>query len=125
RIRLTSMVREDPFFVGDFEHVEEGPANPGEQVEIEALFMNLKGTAKQVVKFIPEMPKEASQMVDGVNDPGQLCDFVAANMDISTEEKQQILETTDLKARLKMVVTFLARQLEVLRVSDKIQSQIK
>ncbi len=125
RIRLTSMVREEPFFVGDFEHVEEGPANPGEQVEIEALFMNLKGTAKQVVKFIPEMPKEASQMVDGVNDPGQLCDFVAANMDISTEEKQQILETTDLKARLKMVVTFLARQLEVLRVSDKIQSQIK
>jgi ATP-dependent Lon protease len=96
-----------------------------DQVEIQALFMNLKSTAKQVVKFIPEMPKEASQMVDGVDDPGQLCDFVAANMDIETEEKQEILDTVGLKDRLETVVTLLARQLEVLRVSDKIQSQIK
>ena len=126
RLRLKGMTSDEPFFVGDFELVPEPDAPIGaEAVEIEALFMNLKSTAKQVVKFIPEMPKEASQMVDGVNDPGQLCDFVAANMDISTEEKQTILETVELKERLKTVVTLLARQLEVLRVSDKIQSQIK
>lgn len=126
RVRLTEMVREEPYFVARFQTLEsEETGSAEEQVEIEALFLNLKSTAKQVVKFIPEMPKEASQMVDGVNDPGQLCDFVAANMDISTEEKQAILETVDLKERLKTVVTLLARQLEVLRVSDKIQSQIK
>jgi ATP-dependent Lon protease len=126
RILLRDMTGDDPFFVGQFERIEEqGPIGGEDQVEIEALFMNLKSTAKQVVKFIPEMPKEASQMVDGVDDPGQLCDFVAANMDISTEEKQKILETVNLKERLKTVVTLLARQLEVLRVSDKIQSQIK
>ena len=126
RLRLRTMQQEEPFFVGEFDMLPEPKVKPGEeQVEIEALFMNLKSTAKQVVKFIPEMPREASQMVDGVNDPGQLCDFVAANMDISTEEKQTILETVPLKERLKTVVTLLARQLEVLRVSDKIQSQIK
>jgi ATP-dependent Lon protease len=125
RIRLEELKQEDPFFVGEFEVLEEEEKSPEDDVEIEALFMNLKSTAKQVVKFIPEMPKEASQMVDGVNDPGQLCDFVAANMDISTEEKQSILETVDLQERLKTVVTLLARQLEVLRVSDKIQNQIK
>ena len=126
RIRLQEMVQEQPFFLGRFEVLEEASVEErDDQVEVEALFLNLKSTAKQVVKFIPEMPREASQMVDGVNDPGQLCDFVAANMDITTEEKQQILETVDLKERLKMVVTLLARQLEVLRVSDKIQSQIK
>ncbi len=125
RIRLNELNQEEPFFSGDFDHLDEEELAGTDQVEIEALFMNLKSTAKQVVKFIPEMPKEASQMVDGVNDPGQLCDFVAANMDISTEEKQAILETVNLKERLKTVVTLLARQLEVLRVSDKIQSQIK
>lgn len=126
RIRLDKMSQHDPFFIGNFEMIKEPEVSEGdEQVEIEALFMNLKSTAKQVVKFIPEMPKEASQMVDGVNDPGQLCDFVTANMDIPTEEKQAILETVELKDRLKKVVTLLARQLEVLRVSDKIQSQIK
>ena len=126
RIRLDEMIQEEPYFKGRFEITEPSEEAVGEaQVEIQALFMNLKSTAKQVVKFIPEMPKEASQMVEGVNDPGQLCDFVAANMDITTEEKQEILETVDLKDRLTMVVTLLARQLEVLRVSDKIQSQIK
>lgn len=125
RIRLDELKQEEPFFIGHFKVLDEDEETDAEQVEIEALFMNLKSTAKQVVKFIPEMPKEASQMVDGVNDPGQLCDFVAANMDISTEEKQSILETVDLRERLKTVVTLLARQLEVLRVSDKIQSQIK
>ena len=80
RLRLRTMQQEEPFFVGEFDMLPEPKVKPGEeQVEIEALFMNLKSTAKQVVKFIPEMPREASQMVDGVNDPGQLCDFVAAN----------------------------------------------
>ncbi|MBA2661819.1 MAG: endopeptidase La [Bradymonadaceae bacterium] len=126
RVRLKRMEQVEPYFLGSFEVLElEEELSAADQVEIEALFLNLKSTAKQVVKFIPEMPKEASQMVDGVSDPGQLCDFVAANMDIPTEEKQAILETVDLKERLKTVVTLLARQLEVLRVSDKIQSQIK
>jgi ATP-dependent Lon protease len=125
RIDLEEMLQEEPYFKGRFEIQDTPDASAEDQVEIQALFRNLKSTAKQVVKFIPEMPKEASQMVDGVDDPGQLCDFVAANMDVETEEKQDILETVDLKERLQMVVTLLARQLEVLRVSDKIQSQIK
>ncbi len=126
RIRLDSMVQEEPYFLGDFEVIDAPPEPTAEErVEIEALFRNLKSTAKQVVKFIPEMPKEASQMVEGVDDPGQLCDFVAANMDIEPEEKQEILETVELEERLTKVVTLLSRQLEVLRVSDKIQSQIK
>ncbi|RDV39278.1 endopeptidase La [Bradymonadaceae bacterium TMQ3] len=126
RIRLNEITQEEPYFIGNFDVLEpEAELSPEQQVEIEALFLNLKSTAKQVVKFIPEMPKEASQMVDGVNDPGQLCDFVVANMENTPEEKQAILETVDLKERLTKVVTLLARQLEVLRVSDKIQSQIK
>ncbi|TXD37596.1 endopeptidase La [Lujinxingia vulgaris] len=126
RIRLNEITQEEPYFIGNFDVLEpEAELSAEQQVEIEALFLNLKSTAKQVVKFIPEMPKEASQMVDGVNDPGQLCDFVVANMENTPEEKQAILETVDLKERLTKVVTLLARQLEVLRVSDKIQSQIK
>ncbi len=126
RVKLRKLTQLEPYFLGEVELLDSADnLTSEEQVEIEALFLNLKSTAKQVVKFIPEMPKEASQMVDGVSDPGQLCDFVAANMDISSDEKQTILETVDLRDRLTTVVTLLARQLEVLRVSDKIQSQIK
>jgi ATP-dependent Lon protease len=122
RLKLLRFDESSEYLRGDFQVMHESQER---DVEIDALFRNLKNTAKQVVKFIPEMPKEATQMVDGVSDPGQLCDFVAANMEVSIEEKQRILETVDLKDRLKQVLTFLARQLEVLRVSDKIQSQIK
>ena len=122
RLKLIKFDEDSEYLRGDFLVMNESSER---DVEIDALFRNLKNTAKQVVKFIPEMPKEATQMVDGVSDPGQLCDFVAANMEVSIEEKQRILETVDLKDRLKQVLTFLARQLEVLRVSDKIQSQIK
>ena len=122
RIRLNEVLSEEPFFQGRFEVLEEDQTK---SVEVEALFRNLKETAKEVVRFIPEMPKEATQMVESVDDPGQLADFVAANMDISTEEKQDILETVSLPERLERVVRFLVRQLEVLKVSDKIQSQIK
>jgi ATP-dependent Lon protease len=122
RVRMKNVIHTEPFLEAEFEHLEE---DTDRTVEVEALFRNLKETAKEVVKFIPEMPKEAGQMVDSVDDPGQLCDFVAANMDIPTDEKQQILEETVLEARLEMVVRFLLRQLEVLKVSDKIQSQIK
>jgi ATP-dependent Lon protease len=125
RIELEEMLQEEPYFQGRFQVHPAAKPLAADKVEVQALFRNLKTTAKQVVKFIPEMPKEASQMVDGVDDPGQLCDFVAANMDIPVEEKQEILQTIGLKDRLQTVVTLLARQLEVLRVSDKIQSQIK
>ncbi|MDX9723239.1 MAG: endopeptidase La [Myxococcota bacterium] len=122
RIRMLSFEGDAEVLRGEFEVLEDDAER---DVELEALFRNLKNAAKQVVKFIPEMPKDASNMVDGVTDPSQLCDFVAANMEISIEEKQDVLSTVNLKERLKKVLTFLARQLEVLKVSDKIQSQIK
>jgi len=122
RIQLEGLMHEEPFLRGRFNEIEEPEES---NVEIEALFRNLKTTAKQVVKYIPEMPNEAGQMVEGVPNPGQLADFVAANMDIPTEDKQTILESIDLEERLRMTLTFLARQLEVLKVSDKIQTQVK
>jgi ATP-dependent Lon protease len=78
RIQLKEVTQTEPFMTARFETLSE---DKGKSVEVDALFRNLKDTAKEVVKFIPEMPKEAGQMVDSVDDPGQLCDFVAANID--------------------------------------------
>jgi ATP-dependent Lon protease len=122
RIRLKSVDKDEPYLVGEFEYIE---PEFERDVEIDALFMNLKSTAKQVVKYLPDMPREADQMIDSVEDPVRLADFVASNMDLDTEEKQQLLGKLDVAERLKLVVTYLTRQLEVARVSDQIQNQIK
>ena len=83
-------------------------------VELDALVMNLKDIAKRVIKLMPELPKEAGALVDSVTEPGQLADLITSNLDIQVDEKQDVLETFDLKTRMRKVLQFLSRQLEVL-----------
>ena len=76
--------------------------------------MNLKDIAKRVIKLMPELPKEAGALVDSVTEPGQLADLITSNLDVQVDEKQDVLETFDLKERIRKVLQFLSRQLEVL-----------
>ena len=87
--------------------------------------MNLKDIAKRVIKLMPELPKEAAALVDSVTEPGQLADLITSNLDIQVDEKQDVLETFDLKARMRTVLQFLSRQLEVLKVREKINTQVQ
>ena len=87
--------------------------------------MNLKDVAKRVIKLMPELPKEASALVDSVTEPGQLADLITSNLDVQVDEKQDVLETFDLKTRLRKVLQFLSRQHEVLKVREKINSQVQ
>ena len=87
--------------------------------------MNLKDIAKRVIKLMPELPKEAGALVDSVTEPGQLADLITSNLDIQVDEKQDVLETFDLKTRMRKVLQFLSRQLEVLKVREKINTQVQ
>src|SRR5262249_57084245 len=71
------------------------------------------------------VPKEASALVESVTEPGQLADLITSNLDIHVDEKQDVLETFDLKARMRTVPQFLSRQLEVLKVREKINTQVQ
>ena len=122
RIKLVRWIHLEPYHQAEFERVEPLPV---QDVEVDALFFNLKQTAKDVLRMIPEVPKEDSLMLEGIADPGQLADIIASYLDIPTSEKQEVLETVDVKERLKAVLTLITRQLEVLKVSDKIHTQVK
>ena len=101
------------------------PDPPATDVELDALVMNLKDVAKRVIKLMPELPKEASALVDSVTEPGQLADLITSNLDVQVDEKQDVLETFDLKTRMRKVLQFLSRQHEVLKVREKINSQVQ
>lgn len=94
-------------------------------VELDALVMNLKDIAKRVVKLMPELPKEAGALVDSVTEPGHLADLITSNLELEVSEKQDILETFDLKTRMRKVLQFLSRQLEVLKVRERINTQVQ
>jgi ATP-dependent Lon protease len=96
-----------------------------DDVESEALAMSLRDIAKQVIQLMPELPREANSLIDSIQEPGQLADLVAANLDAPVEEKAQLLETIDAKERIRKVLRLLTRQLEILKMRERINSQIK
>ncbi len=122
RIRLLELAGQDPFMTAK---VQALPDPAGSSVELDALVLNLKDVAKRVVKLMPELPKEASALIDSVTEPGQLADLITSNLDVPVDEKQEILEIFDLKARLRRVLQFLSRQHEVLKVREKINTQVQ
>src|SRR5262249_12446597 len=119
RIRILEYAQQEPFIVA---RVQPVPDLSGSDVELDALVMNLKDIAKQVIKLMPELPKEAAALVDSVTEPGQLADLITSNLDIQVDEKQDVLETFDVKTRMRKVLQFLSRQLEVLKVREKINT---
>jgi ATP-dependent Lon protease len=122
RIRLVETLGQEPFMTA---RVQALPDSPSAEVELDALVMNVKDVAKRVIKLMPELPKEASALVDNVTEPGQLSDVIISNLDVQVDEKQDVLETFDLKTRLRKVLQFLSRQHEVLKVREKINSQVQ
>ncbi len=122
RVRLESLQQNEPYLKARTSKLEEPKAD---DVEAEALAMSLRDIAKQVIQLMPELPREASSLIDSIQEPGQLADLVAANLDAPVDEKAQLLETIDAKDRIRKVLRLLTRQLEILKMRERINSQIK
>ncbi|MDX2054376.1 MAG: endopeptidase La [Polyangiaceae bacterium] len=122
RIRLDEVTQSGPFMKARVSRLE-APAL--EDVEAEALAMSLRDVAKQVIQLMPELPREAGSLIDSIQAPGALADLVAANLDAPVEEKAQLLETVEVKDRIRKVLRLLTRQLEILKMRERINSQIK
>ena len=122
RIRVEQVVTAEPYIRARVSRLDE----PGtEDVESEALAMSLRDIAKQVIQLMPELPREAGSLIDSIQEHGQLADLVAANLDAPVDEKAQLLETLDAKDRIRKVLRLLTRQLEILKMRERINSQIK
>ncbi len=123
RFRVLDLVQETPYLKARIEPVEDKTAV--EEVEVEALGINVKKLAREVIELMPELPAAATELVESITHPGHLADLVAANIDVPIEEKQAVLETVDLKARMKLVLELLNRKREILKLSNKIDSAVK
>jgi len=123
RFRVMELVQESPYLKARVEAVEDKTA--AENVEVEALGINLKKLAREVIELMPELPAAATELVESITHPGHLADLIAANVDVPIEEKQAVLETVDLKARMKLVLELLNRKREILKLSNKIDSAVK
>jgi len=122
RIRLDEITQSAPYLKAKVARL--GETSPADD-EAEALSMSLRDIAKQVIQLMPELPREAGSLIDSIQAPGALADLVAANLDAPVDEKATLLETVDVKDRIRKVLKLLTRQLEILKMRDRINSQIK
>jgi ATP-dependent Lon protease len=98
--------------------VRTDPENVSREAEARALY--LRDRAVEALQLLPQTPPELLHTVQGMTSPGHLADLVASVMDVKSSEKQEILETFDLTARLDRVIALLGKRIEVLKLSRDI-----
>ncbi|HSI42087.1 MAG TPA: endopeptidase La [Xanthobacteraceae bacterium] len=122
RFRVTSFVRENPFVTAQIQRIDETAEH---SPQMEARFVHLQGQAIEALELLPQTPPELVAAVRGANTPGPLADLIAAYLDIGADEKQELLETSDVAIRVDKVARLLAQRIEVLRLSQEIGRQTK
>jgi ATP-dependent Lon protease len=122
RVRLTRWVRERPYLVAE---VAEAPDVVEHSTELVALARNVQGTFGQIVEAVPYLPEELQVAVANIDDPAQLSHLIAGSLRLQTEERQELLEQVDVALRLRRIAEILARELEVIQIGSRIQSQVQ
>ncbi|HUJ33642.1 MAG TPA: endopeptidase La [Solirubrobacteraceae bacterium] len=122
RIRVVRWVRTEPYLVAE---IEEVPDVVQHTPELTALMRNVQHTFTEIIEQVPYLPEELQIMVANVEDPSVLTSLIAGALRIPTEEKQELLEEVDVSKRLRRLSEILARELEVVAIGSKIQSQVQ
>jgi ATP-dependent Lon protease len=122
RFRVEAYEEGLPFLKARVAHIPEGEVK---DKEIEALMTNIMGLFARVVELSPGLPQEVLAMAKSIKEPGTLADMIASTLNSKVEEKQKILQTTDIRKRLKEATRIVNYQLEVLELGNKIQTQVK
>jgi ATP-dependent Lon protease len=122
RFQVVEFLNGWPFFVARVLRI---PESTSSSPEIEARLMHLRGQAVEALELLPQAPQELIGAIRGIDSPGGLADLATAYMDIKPEEKQEILETIDVTARMDKVSRLLSQRIEVLRLSAEIGKQTK
>jgi ATP-dependent Lon protease len=122
RLRVHAFVQTSPFLRARVEEVRDQSPN---DLEIQALMRTVQAQIEQYVANGAPVPPEAAVAARNISEPGLLADMVAYSPDMTTEQRQELLETIDIVERLKLVSAFLGRQVEILELKGKIQSEVK
>jgi ATP-dependent Lon protease len=122
RFRVLQFLEGYPFPVARVQLIEEPE---GVDADVEGRAHALKQRAAEILQLLPQVPEEIVSAFQGVDSPARLADFIAGMVDIDAAEKQALLETFDVKARLDKLLALLAHRIEVLKVSRDIEERTR
>jgi ATP-dependent Lon protease len=124
RVRLGEFPQLTPFMTAESETIEE--IEPEKTPEAEALQRNVVSQFQQIVTSSPTLSDDLQTIAINIEEPGRLADFIAASLPfLTTADKQELLETPDVSARLERINKHLAKELEVQQLRNKIQTEVQ
>ena len=125
RVRLDRIAQTRPYLKAAVSAADE-LLRDEDHLEIDALQRNIKSNFQQVVSLSPLLSDDLQALAANITDPGKLADFIASSLTtIGTAVKQEVLETLDIRARMDVLNRLLIKELEVLELGSKIQSQVQ
>ena len=125
RVSLENIIETDPFIRAAVSSAEESVSD-SDHLEIDALQRNINNNFQQIVSLSPLLSDDLQALSGNITDPGKLTDFIASSLTtLATSAKQEILETLDLRSRMDHLNRILIKELEVLELGSKIQSEVQ
>jgi len=125
RVHLERIIATHPYIRAEV-HPAVEVVREEDRLEIDALQRNIKNNFQQVVSLSPLLSDDLQALAANIADPGKLADFIASSLTtITTAAKQQVLETLDIRGRMDELNRILIKELEVLELGSKIQSQVQ
>ncbi len=125
RVSLKKLTSRKPYLLAEVEEAEE-ISRDEDRLEVDALQRNIKTNFQQVVSLSPLLSDDLQTLAMNIAEPGKLADFIVSSLPtITTAAKQEVLDTLDVRARMDLLNRLLIKELEVLELGSKIQSQVQ
>lgn len=124
RFRIVERLQETPYLRARVEVIDETPAGEDTAEDVEALRRSVAALFEQAIRLSPQLPDELRSLTQAVQETNVMCDLVAAHMTLSLEDKQSILETVDIQDRLRALLEMLSKEVRVLELTSKVQSEV-
>ncbi len=122
RVKIGPYSASEPYLVA---RIAEIPDEVSPSAQLEGLFRNVQNTFSRIIEEVPYLPEELQIAVANLEDPAELAHMIAGALRIKTEERQELLEQRDVGKRLRRLSELLAREVELISIGTKIQSQVE
>ncbi len=122
RIKILDIVQTEPYMIAEVEVVEDVVE---ESKEFSALAKSVSEQFQQLLENLPNAPDEVKITALNIAEPGKLADFIAANINLKTDDRQQVLAAANVKEKLRLILGFLNQEIEVAELGNQIQSRVR
>jgi len=123
RFRIKEQVQEEPYITAKVEVFADQLANKNKK-EVKALIQSLKDSADKILKLNPEIPQDAQVAIKNIESPGFLTHFLSSNLNVEVKEKQKLLEINELSKRATVLLEYMMKEIQMLKLKHEIQSKV-